>query len=518
MSVPNTFVPGTLILADQVNENFDAVVSNAELAASSGAAGVGFIQAGVTATARTAQAKMRDTVSVLDFGAVGDGVADDTVAINNALAASNCVLLPAGKTFLVTSTIYVGGNKALIGQGFTSVIRGSGVSGPIVCLGVPSGTRVDNGIAQSFTVSGTATEGFRINNNITCIVSDIALYQFTGTNGFVFYNTFGSTLSHLRTNGSVISNACFYIGTVFNANFASDLYTSNFCTVNFLMDATYPSAGSGGSTGNSFANLTAQGGNTGLFFRNFATSTVNGYYSENVGLALKFGEKATNNLALCCSVQGGKLNGPEPTNGGYSSRYACVDFNYAYYCGVDTLRFSGAYSALDEGATTITDATGTGARVLARLKTDGTVHSAVVLRGGSGYSATPTITLDQGGGATFTATVVGGAITAVAVTNPGSGLTVVECPYTITYTTSVNSYVRNSYFDAYTGLWPLFMRNAGAGTGSAVSIYGDISTLKSSNPGDVDIRKAAGFAYRYIIVEYDANGALANTVYIPPEI
>jgi hypothetical protein len=46
---------------------------------------VTFVQAGAGAVVRTAQAKMRDVVSVLDFGAVGNGVTNDTTAIWNAI-------------------------------------------------------------------------------------------------------------------------------------------------------------------------------------------------------------------------------------------------------------------------------------------------------------------------------------------------------------------------------------------------------------------------------------------------
>ncbi len=55
-----------------------AIALTAALAASSGSSLVGFLQAGAGAVARTLQAKNRDVVSVRDFGALGDGVSDDS--------------------------------------------------------------------------------------------------------------------------------------------------------------------------------------------------------------------------------------------------------------------------------------------------------------------------------------------------------------------------------------------------------------------------------------------------------
>jgi hypothetical protein len=72
---------GTELLPLVQGSTTKRVALSSLLADGDGAAWVGFIQSGTGAQTRTAQAKMRETVSVKDFGAVGDGVTDDTAAI-----------------------------------------------------------------------------------------------------------------------------------------------------------------------------------------------------------------------------------------------------------------------------------------------------------------------------------------------------------------------------------------------------------------------------------------------------
>ena len=86
-----------------------------------------FVQAGTGAITRTVESKLRDVVSVKDFGAVGDGVADDTAAIQAAIDAHKCVFFPEG--IYLVSTITPGDEAHLIGAGKYR----SEIVGKIVC-------------------------------------------------------------------------------------------------------------------------------------------------------------------------------------------------------------------------------------------------------------------------------------------------------------------------------------------------------------------------------------------------
>ena len=96
-----------------------------KLLSSAGASVIGFVQAGVGAVARTVQAKLRDTVSVKDFGAVGDGTTDDTAAIQaaaNYAALTKCDLYIPFGNYRTSSTLSFGAIK-VSGDGYGTQIR-----------------------------------------------------------------------------------------------------------------------------------------------------------------------------------------------------------------------------------------------------------------------------------------------------------------------------------------------------------------------------------------------------------
>lgn len=83
------------------------------------ASGITYDPAGTGAVSRTVQSKLRDVVSVKDFGAVGDGVTDDTAAIQAAVTfaraqggESRKLYWPRG-TYLITNTITIGTNQSI---------------------------------------------------------------------------------------------------------------------------------------------------------------------------------------------------------------------------------------------------------------------------------------------------------------------------------------------------------------------------------------------------------------------
>ena len=122
--------------------------------------GGGFLQTGAGAVQRSVESKLNDTVSVKDFGAVGDGVADDTAAIQAAIDSGKAAYVPKG-TYKISATLNLNnGYKALIGDPSMPVITKTN-AGSAIRIGTTAGavlneySRVENLYLQSLTAAPT---------------------------------------------------------------------------------------------------------------------------------------------------------------------------------------------------------------------------------------------------------------------------------------------------------------------------------------------------------------------------
>lgn len=138
-----------------------------------GAALIGFLQSGGGAVERTVEAKLRETVSVKDFGAVGDGVTDDTDAIQAALDAlknNQTLLFPIGN-YKATAPLVMAPGKS-----WQSLVGGSPATG--------SGG--SNGTLSSITFSGLPANAVAITPNTYATVENLGIFG----PGFSSANTF----------------------------------------------------------------------------------------------------------------------------------------------------------------------------------------------------------------------------------------------------------------------------------------------------------------------------------------
>jgi hypothetical protein len=149
-------------------------ISNlASLGTSTGSTFVSTTNGGTGSITRTVAAKLNETVSVKDFGAVGDGVTDDTaaiqVAINYAISSGGIRLnIPKG-TYIVSSTIALAGlnNTFIYGDGQDStIIKTNATTGDVF---YNSGNSFYNTFRDfSITSSVTRTSGAMIHVKEEC--------------------------------------------------------------------------------------------------------------------------------------------------------------------------------------------------------------------------------------------------------------------------------------------------------------------------------------------------------------
>ena len=99
--------------------------TNTDTLNGSDASAITYNQGGTGAQDRTVKAKLQETVSVKDFGAVGDGVADDTAAIQAALDLKGSIYFPVG-TYIISDSLAVFSDTTIVMDGW------------VKCVGTPS--------------------------------------------------------------------------------------------------------------------------------------------------------------------------------------------------------------------------------------------------------------------------------------------------------------------------------------------------------------------------------------------
>lgn len=170
----------------------------ANLGSSAGAGLVGY-SATVGSPSRLLSDRLKELVSVKDFGAVGNGVADDTAAIQAAIDSGLPLFLPVG-TYKVTSTLTKGSSGFyLIGAGTKSVILHSGDYGDTLRISDPLNTSVvtdivlrDFQIAQDTSVQVTTGTQLKIEAARNFWISGVQI-----RNGFRGFDVVGADQGHV---------------------------------------------------------------------------------------------------------------------------------------------------------------------------------------------------------------------------------------------------------------------------------------------------------------------------------
>ncbi len=183
--------------APPLNAGIEIVSQESPLIGGASASQISYNEGSVGAVNTTVKAKLQEFVSVKDFGAVGDGVTDDTGAIQAALNQSGFVFLPQGN-YKITSQLVFGSNcTGLIGSGsYNSVI-----------------SKQFNGNAMLCDSNGAILESFGIEGNGA-----------TYTGAGIVPRGYNVTIRNCRVNDT--AGSCIYIPAAVGSNDLSATYLS----------------------------------------------------------------------------------------------------------------------------------------------------------------------------------------------------------------------------------------------------------------------------------------------------
>lgn len=174
----------TFTEAPPLNSAIEFIVGNAVTSLTTDPDVVTYNQGGTGAQDRTLTSRLQDFVSIKDFGAVGDGVVDDTDALEAAIASDRKIYIPSG-TYKITNQISIPSGTVIVGDGsenygefdtkYPSMLKFVGLASGTWCLSFASGVR---GVSIShLAIQGDwATHGMDfVGNNREVDLIDVSL-------------------------------------------------------------------------------------------------------------------------------------------------------------------------------------------------------------------------------------------------------------------------------------------------------------------------------------------------------
>jgi len=197
---------------------------------------VSFLQAGTGAITRNMQDKARESVSVLDFGAVGDGVADDTAAIQAAINASTGkqLVLPSGN-YKISGTLVVMAGIYIVGQGQVEIVQSVANTtalrvGDGTLANRPGDILIEN-LTFTTSVASNWTSAYVIDLNCSYFVElkGLDIYGFTGASprffgGIRIFKSMRVKAERCFVRGLISGGNCVYtLGETGSANHCSDI-------------------------------------------------------------------------------------------------------------------------------------------------------------------------------------------------------------------------------------------------------------------------------------------------------
>jgi hypothetical protein len=193
-----------------------------------------FLQTGTGAVSRTVQARLRDVINVVDYGADPSGVAASHTAINNAIARAQAlgggtVFLPSG-TYKITSPITIATDDInLVGAGIeaTRIVPAFASNNVAISIGVSNYARVaDLSIRGDTDGTNRVTAGVRITSAYHPLLERLNI-EYCQSNIYLANGSplpYAALLSDIRTNFGGVG---LQIGDLGNTNWWQNVLLRN---------------------------------------------------------------------------------------------------------------------------------------------------------------------------------------------------------------------------------------------------------------------------------------------------